>query len=247
MPNEHLELTADQSAVLQQKLSDIMLGLGTMAGLLKRGESVPRDLAQSALSLSDYRLAEIGKLVGVDTLSAEKIEERHAEMRKANMRIRELEAQIGASHSPAMAKMSLGVLSQRLMHWWNLEGFGHISEESYNRYGATIKFSCSLFGNFRMIDSDTPISDKERKQMWLQSLRDRGFELHQEGREIDLIDNDNNRRVLLELFAARMPSSLILSFSNHYTRGEIMEMRDIEVRIRDFEDILLLPEPPAEA
>jgi hypothetical protein len=246
-PSEHIELNQDQAAIAKHKLRDVQMASGTLADLLNKGEQIPRDLAKHALSLSEYKIAELGKLLGVDTESEQKIEERHAEMRRLNMRVRELEAQIGASQSPAMTQMGLGVLSRYLNHWWDLEGFGHISDERFDRYGATIKFSCSLFGNFSLLDSDTPVSDKDRKQRWLQSLRDRGFEILKEEGDRALIDSENNRRVLLDLFAARIPSAIVVSFENHRGAGGVhYMMRSVEVRIRQLADITQLPEPPAE-
>ncbi len=245
---KHPELNPDQIAVAQRHLRDILMGAGTLAELLKKGEELPLGLAKNVLSVSEHKIADLGKLFGVDTVSEQKIEERHAEMRRLNMRVRELEGQIGASYSPGMTQMGLGVLSRHLSHWWEMEGFGHIAEEHYDRYGATIKFSCSLFGGFPLIGSDTPVSDAEHRKLWLQSLRDRGFDLCDDDGDRGLVDNENNRRVLLDLFAARIPSAIVVSFGCHSSSSDRRRftMRDVEVRIRQLADIAQLPEPPAE-
>lgn len=244
--SDYLNLNPDQTAVAKRQFRDILMGVGTLADLLNKGEELPHGLAKDVLSVSEHKIAELGKLFGVDTVSEQKIEQRHGEMRRLNTRVRELEAQIGASQSPAMTQMGLGVLSRYLRHWWTLEGFGHISEESYDQYGATIKLSCSLFGSFPLLDSPTPVSDKDRKQQWLQGLADRGFELVADRDDRELIDNDNNRRVLLQMFAVRLPSAVVASFQNYRT-GPHYVMRSIELRIRKLGDIMKLPEPPAEA
>lgn len=243
--SEYLSLTPDQIAVAKNRLRDLLFGAGTLADLLKKGEELPHGLAKDVLTVAEYKIAELGKLFGVETVSEKEVERRHAEMRRLNMRVRELEAQIGASQSPAMIQMGLGVLSRYINHWWALEGFGHVSDESFDRYGATIKFSCSLFGEFPLVDSPTPVSDKDRKQQWLQSLLDRGFELIEKRGERELIDSDNNRQVLQKLFAIRIPSAVVVSFQNYRSGGGYV-MRGLEVRIRQLEDILQLPEPPKE-
>jgi len=242
-----VQLNDDQRAVVSTKLRDMSMGSQMLFNMLKDNEDVPAEMVRSVLSVTEHCVANIGALLDIPTMSAKEIEERHGEMRRLNMRIRELEGQIGQSQPPAMVRLSLGVLSRYLQHWWNLEGFGHISEEKYDRYGADVSFSCSLFGSFALINSATPVSDKELKKIWLDTLRDRGFDLSKDDGEIELIDNDNNRRVLIELFAKRIPSAAIFSFENFRSgKGSRFKLRGFKVRIRDMEDITQLPEPPPE-
>lgn len=241
---ELVTLNEDQAAVAQRLLRDIHMGAGTIIRVLADGEKLQVELARNVLSVTEYRMAELGKLLDIPTKSAEEVERRHADLRRANMRVRELESMLGQSQTPAVALMTLRGITEQVYNWWRLEGFGHVSEEAFTQYGMKVKFSCHLFGNFRLLDSDTPVSDEELREQWHAELRQRGFEFSESESEMKLLDNDSNRRLLCALFATRLPSSQVTNITNWHTRKDGFVMRDIEVYIRNLDEIAALPVPP---
>lgn len=233
-------LTADQKAVLKRQLTEVAYASQTMLQALEKGDFL-FEVAPACLSVSEFKLVDIAKTLGIETNGKAEMEERYAKLRKANERIRELESQIGAAAPAEQTKASLEHMSEVLNKWWDKHGFGHIADIKFTQYGhAEVLFSCHLFGAFRLVDSDTPISDKERKAQWLQSLVDRGFDVvdDEDSRDMELLDSDASRAVLMHLFKEHFPSSRVTEFVNHASRKSGIVMRDVKVFIYKLQDIL---------
>ena len=238
-----IELDEDQAAVAIRTLKDIRFAMATIGESLAREGKVNADLAKNALRVSEHYLADLGKVLGIPTQTEEELTERSAKLRAANLRVRELEKQLGNAQSPELTQMSLRQLADQLNAWWDLEGFGHISEIKFGAYGCEVDFSCHLFGNFRLIKSETPISDKERKKLWHESLQARGFRLTEEDRDACIEDCDQNRKVLEQLFEDRLPSSKVISFENYNKNEGGFVLRGVKVLIRRIDEFLTLPVP----
>lgn len=248
MSTSEITLTPDSRAVGLQKLQQIQQALGTLAAVIGHGKR-PLDAAlpTNVLKVAEFELADLGKTLGIETDSAREREERFAMLRAANLRVRELEAQLGNSQGADVTQACLKTLDARLNSWWDLEGFGHITDIAFQRYGCTVNFSCSLYGDFRGSDSKTPVSDKERRALWHASLAERGFSLVQEDqREWALLDCDATRKTLVELIALRLPSARVLKLENaNRSNAAGFILQGVEVYIGQLADILTLPEKKA--
>lgn len=153
-------LSPDQQAVMAKSLKTCYSGLQTLLEFASKG-ILDAELCRNVLTTNEHELASVSKLIGVQIDSAANIERRHAQLRAANMRIHELEAQLGAQVSAAHIQQGMERFSKRLNSWWDLEGFGHISDIKLNAYGnCEVVFSCSLFGTGFGMFSQTPVSDK---------------------------------------------------------------------------------------
>jgi hypothetical protein len=241
-PEANLALTADQKAVAIKKIADLHHAVETIYSTLKAGHPLDAGLATNCVKVAEFNLSDLCKAIGVETFSSKEREQRYADLRAANMKVHELEKQLGATVTPEATQHALKNMADHLNQWWDLEGFGHISEISFGQYVCTVNFSCSLFGDFRIIDSETPVSDRGRKEDWHDSLRERGFVLANEDRDWSVVDNDANRAILIDLFATRLPSSKVAKFENHHRRkAKDFSLRRVEVYIYEITEILTLP------
>jgi hypothetical protein len=241
-------LNEDQKVLMSKSLKTCYSGLQTLLDFASKG-ILDAELCRNVLSTAEHELANISKLTGVEIDSAANIERRHAQIRAANMRVHELEAQLGAQVSAKHLQQGMERFNKMLNSWWDLEGFGHISEVKLSAYGhCEVTFSCSLFGAKFGMFSQTPVSDKERYALWLADLEKRGFVLVDSKRDREsIVDCDATRQALSQLFAARMPSARITSYTNWGETNDLFSMRDVKVFIRDLADIETLPQMPEEA
>lgn len=237
-------LTEDQQAVLDRTIKEIQQNLANLIWLRKDGETLMRGVATSVMNLTESHIKTLGELLGVETEASEKIKKRHGEIRAANLEIHRLNALVGSSQDLAQVQLALKSMAEKLYDWWKLEGFGHTSSISFGEYNAKVEFSCMLFGDFSVIASPTPISDKDRKVLWKQSLADRGFVLFKEsGNGTRVKDCEQTRSALNDLFGQRLPGSKITRFISHEGKnGSVLD--GIEVVIRSIELIGELPVPP---
>lgn len=247
MSSSEITFTPDSREVALRKLRQIQEALGTLVAVIGHAKR-PLDaaLATNVLKVAEFELADLGKTLGVETDSAKEREERFVMLRAANLRVRELESQLGNTQGADVTQACLKTLDARLNSWWDLEGFGHITNIAFARYGCTVNFSCLLFGDFRGSDSTTPVSDKERRALWHASLVERGFAVVQEDRrEWALEDCDATRKTLVDLFAQRLPSARVVKLENaNRANAAGFILLGVEVYIDQLADILTLPEKP---
>ena len=249
MPSSQiLKLSRDKNAVALRQIRQIREAVGTIFGIIQDGTAINAELATNCVKVAEFELAYLCKTLGIETDSAQERDQRYVQLRQANERIRELEAQLGNVQAPEVTQMSLKQMAEQLRLWWRHEGFGHVSDMAFGEYVCKVNFSCSMFGDFRLVDSDTPVTDKERKACWYDSLRERGFVLIEDDREWALADCDASRQALCELFKSRLPSSKVFKFDNvqrHRVDGFVI--RGAEGYIHQIADILSLPVPEKKA
>jgi hypothetical protein len=238
-------LDADQKAVVVKEISEIIGGLSYVAQLVEK-DSLQFSLGQNVLRIAEDGLANLSKVTKIDTDGLAEREQRYGMLRAANARIRVLEQQMGEAVGAVHIQMGIQEFGKKLDSWWDLEGFGHISDMNFTKHGhCEVMFSCMLFGTFSLTGSQKPVSDKGRFALWRESLQERGFVLKDDPREKDsVVDCDASRQTLCKLFADRLPSSQVIEINNHGNRDGVFTMRDVKVFIRNLEDIMNLPQGP---
>lgn len=241
-----LPFTADQQAAIRASARKVQEHL-QMIPFFFDNEGLSREMARSVVNLSESELATLGKLLGVETESAERIEQRHADIRRANLRVRELEGLLGQAQPTTALLPALRGLSEQLNQWWDLEGFGHISEIVYGDYTAKVTFSCSFIGCKPSLVAPEGATHKERKALWLASLQARGFVLLDDDGDRGVKDCAESRAALRALFAQRLGDAHVRQFVSHETRAQVSCLRSVEVYIYDLAAIRELPVPAADA
>ncbi|KVS52215.1 hypothetical protein WK39_26515 [Burkholderia cepacia] len=238
-----LTLSADQQAVARKKISDMHHAVATILSVLKEGAEIDAELATNCVKVAEFNLADLCKTLGVETFSAKEREQRYADLRAANIRIHDLETQLGSTVAPEALQSALKNISEHLNRWWLRDGFGYVHDLQFGAYGVCHgKFSCSLHGAFPILDSDTPVSDKRSRASWLESLRARGFELVRDDRDWAIADCDANRAALVDLITKNIPSAKVFKFENvNRWRSSGFVLRHAEVYINQLAEILALP------
>jgi hypothetical protein len=236
-------LDSDDVAVVLREIHEVQHALENIAQVLKCGKPLQHELALNVLRISEFRLTDVARIIGIETDGTVEMEKRYAQLRAANVRIQALETQIGSVQAPELTQLSLRNLHRHLNAWWDLDGFGHISEIHFGPYGCAVKFSCALFGAAALADSSTPVSDMEREKLWHESLRQKGFILVNQGGETSLADCDTNRHALCELITTRLPSAKVTSMDNIHRNQCGFVLRSVDVHIQNITEILGLAVP----
>lgn len=242
-----LAITPDQREVALRELREIAFAANLLYKTIEKcapGEQADRALASTVLKNLEFCLSDLGKTLSVPTQTQSEVEERYAALRAANARIHDMEAEMSARSTHGVA-FGIKALEDKFAAWWRTEGFGLVSKTSFHAHGLRAKLSGSLYGRSSLFGGDNPVSGREHRRRWLQSLRKLGFVLQQEREDDDrdaaLVDCDASRAALSHLFATALPSCEILEIRSHHLRGRtIMAVRDIVVLVRDLDDITAL-------
>lgn len=239
-----INLNPDDKAVAMRTIRELFGSLGHIHEALKGGTGLNVEMATNILKLGEFHLADLGKILAIETDSALERERRNADLRNANLRVHELQKQLGNAQAPELTQLSLKALSRHLRAWWTQHGFGHVSEIQFGEHSCRATFSCHLFGDRKIVNSSTPVSDELNEKAWHEELVQRGFVLNAEGREISLRDCDQNRSALNGFFEKSMPSATVFKHENvRQALSGIYVLRSVDVTIRDIAEILALPVP----
>lgn len=234
-----LELTTDQKAVFLKTTKDMFFAVRQLHEWVEK-DSLSKEMSGIIPSLIEGHFSDIAKQLGYESVLAKEKEERHLQIRNANQRIRELEKQLGEGKPIDGLKEQLKHLADIVSNWWNEYGFHHVSDEEFTEYGQYKARFCFMLDHISMF-SDTPVTDKKNNKDRLKQLSDEGWDIVYEknGRSPELLDNDNNRKRLIELIEGRFPSAKVVRTRNHYSykNGEY-KFRDVEVYIYDLRDIV---------
>ncbi|UXU90381.1 hypothetical protein [Burkholderia sp. S-53] len=240
-----LHLSADQLAVAQKKIADILYTIGTVLTLINEGRDIQLELATDCVKVAEFNLAGLCRTIGVETVSSKEREQHYADLRAANLRIRDLETQLGNTVPPDAIQNAIKNIAQHLKRWWNRDGLGYVHDLEFGAYGVCHgKFSFRLNGGFPILDPDTPASDKRNDAARMDSLRERGFEIVRDDREWAIADSDASRAALIELFAKNIPSARVFMIENvNRWRADGFILTAAEVYIQKIDEILALPIP----
>lgn len=236
-------LNDDQSAVVRREISSMLSALHHLSQSAAPGAPVDRSLIYNILYVSESRLTQVGTIFGVKTDSAAEQARRHADLRKANMRIHELENQLGSGESTEQTRQAVAFLSKKVQAWWRRSGLGHVHEVTVDCWGnMRVTLSCSLFGPESLLDSDTPVSDKSRREDWLRSVEAAGFVLAPgQGRIGNLVACDASLEALERLVKGAIPSATFHKASTRPGRDGAMVYSNVTFIVENLDDVKALP------
>lgn len=186
-------------------------------------------------SLFESHVMTFTKVLGYEGELEKQKEERFKEIREANAQNRDLRKQLGEKVSPEDVRECLKNLNENFKQWWNVEGFGHCSDESFGPYGFKATLSGMLTEAYR--DRSDPDASEEKK---VDKLRGYGFEIrggeHRTDRKI--LCNDHNLHLLEQLLKSKYPS-VDISYSKawHGRKHGYAEIREVEIIIRNFDEL----------
>ncbi|MCC5612052.1 hypothetical protein LC612_36300 [Nostoc sp. CHAB 5834] len=242
--NQVKALTPDEMEALDRELSTTISGLAFLKEHI-RSSKVEKGNAYNILYVAEASVGDVAKALEIELDGTEARNERFQRIRELNTKVRELQDLLGQKGTAEEVGAYLGLLDKKLNYWWDVHGFGHISELKFYGGGrAEVKFSCHLFGRTPLTGSKTPHSDRISRKEWLASLEQRGFELVGDSeREMELVDSEANRALLSNLFKSQFPSSDVTSTTNWFTRGHGPVLRDISVFFSSIAEISAIELP----
>lgn len=240
-----LNLTPDAKAVAVRELRKLLTAGSELLRQVSEVATPELDHVQNLLGLCEFHFADAAKAIGVSSQSAATVAMRSAFLRDSQARVTELEAFVAGAAGPDLVREGVKALADKLNYWWRKEGLGYAHDIHFMEGRCELKLSCTVSGDFLLMYSDSPVSDKEQMAVWHQSLRDVGLVLEPDGRsrEPDLIDNDQSRAALEALIKKWLPSARIWAYDCRARRDGRMKLTSVEVHLRNYHEIDALPRP----
>ncbi|MBJ6362124.1 hypothetical protein JFN88_12685 [Paenibacillus sp. MAHUQ-46] len=239
-----INLNEDQKAVLLKETKDLYFAAQQLHERIKE-DKLAQDMSKTLPSLIESYFASIAKLLNYESHLTKEHEERYVEIRKANQRAQDLERQLASSKPIDGLAEQLEGLRKIVYDWWKEEGFRHVSEIGYTGHGSMkVEFSFMLSSGDSSLLCDNPVTDARNKAKKIQQLIDRGFDLEPESensRSWDVLDTENNRRLLTNMLFQRFPSIVIAKIESwnkgRKIRSDKWTIWRLETYIHDLRDI----------
>jgi len=229
-------LNEDQKAVALKELQELYSAAAHLYETVKKGE-LSLEMRRVLCSLCESYTGKVSTVLGYDSDLARELEERFADIRTANMRIHELERQLGCCDITNVLPQKLKALSKSIRDWWRKEGFGHVSDIRFTEYVYIhVKLNC-LVMNYGDSMSDEPVTQARTRKQWIEDLKARWNLFQPEAREWSALFDDHNRDELMRTIAARFPSATMTEIRGHMGRKPEMAMREAEFMIYDLTDV----------
>lgn len=235
-----ISLDKDAKEVCLSAIKDISSQLSFMYDLIKTNK-LDEEMRDTLSNLFEYRMRDISKKTGYDGLSTKVVEEKHKAIREANLKIRELEKQIGSEDLTDKIQPQIKYLSELISKWWDIEGFNYIREMNFGRYGVLEVELGFSFNDFSSRYSDKPVTKKEQHKTWIEEVKERGFAVaHKKGDGYMLVDCESNRQLLISMIKNKFPSAKITKIENYRILGSdemLFQIRGLTLIIKDIREI----------
>lgn len=225
--NDKSPAFADEAAkkAALKKTNDLLSSLGFFRNLILEYEPKKADV-WTHLGLLEHGIVELSELTGYNGMLQKEHEARHAEVRVANIRIRELEAELGAGTGPDAVGSGIAHYMEVLGTFYSACGFRYASMDP-TRWGIHADFTHELSKTVER----SPFADRKLLAM---AILERDFipglenwELEHDQFHDNLLDTDKNRANLRAMYADVFPGDEVREFRSirdgnmYYLKHEI--------------------------
>lgn len=239
-----LAFNEDQKAVVEREIKSAYSAMATLLEWVKT-DSLDEEMKETLPNLVESYMKNVKETIGFTGEESEREKEMTESIGQYYQKqIKDLEQALEKQQPISSISANVKLAFDKIDKWWGIEGFNYIREKRITD-GGVARFELGfMLDSFTSRYSNTPVSDKEVLKTKVQYLKDKGFQFtpKKRGYGLDLIDNDNNRKLLEQLIKKAFPSANIWSFENHLRRtnkekDDYFIIRSVEVTIFDLSDI----------
>lgn len=209
--------------------NNLTLNLGFCYEQLKNG-TLTEGMKETHLSLAEHYTMDFLNAMKYDGVLKKENEKRFSEIRKLHEQNRELRSQLGEKVTNEDFRERAKNISKSIRKWWNIKGFGYVSEIQFTEYGhVKVKLSGMISETYYDRDGRDTMENK------IKYLKEIGFDFDEEKEE--LLMNDKNLETLTNLITTQYPSAIINEITINPTSKSKRTYREIVIDIMNLDDI----------
>jgi len=229
-------LSEDNKAVALRNLNQLYHAVGDMYNRVKNNQ-LNENMRDTLFFLFEDYVSEASKAIGYDSEATKRIDERYADIRKANNTIRELEEKLANNTQVDGMTKLMSAMHMAVYDWWKKQGFNLVTDDSFGFYGYKARF-CLDTRSISFI-ARNPVTQKSNNKSKLEQMIENGFEFVLESEdEYVLLDTENNRQKITNLVKSKFPSLDIFCWKNwRIHNSDKFRLRDFECYIRNLSEL----------
>lgn len=193
------------------------------------------------MGLFESQFKELSPLVKYNSVLAEERERRYKDIREMNKTIHKLEAALGEKITPEGITARLHDYDDAFRCFYGACGFHYASNKEYNMTAIQYEISSEL----EYEQTDGLSSRKEdwtpyfKKQFDLITKEDTAYDIYHDTYHAELLDTDNNRKRIQELFEHTFPNCRFWEFKSRPNDFGSMSLRfTVTVHYTDLDNLI---------
>lgn len=234
-------LNEDNKALALKSLSELYHAVSEMYKRVKENQ-LDEKMKDTLFSLFESYISEASKIIGYNSKATKEIEERYADIRRANGTIHDLEQKLANNTQVDGLTKLMHAMHMAVYSWWEKQGFNLVTDDAFGVYGYKARFC--LDTSYINFVSRRPVTEMKEKKSRLEQMIDDGYEFILESEdEYVLLDTENNRQKITELVKSKFPSVDISCWKNwRIYKSDKFKLRDFECYIRELSELKLIME-----
>lgn len=196
-------------------VDEMLASLSFFKTLLNGGPQVSE--IYTHLSLLEHGLKDLSDCTGYNGILAKEMENRHAELRAANLKINQLAQELGRGVTPSAVSAAIRRYESLFRAWYESHGFKYASV-TINQWGLYAEMTDELANTVKktvnLADKETYAAAISRPDNRLIS-RDPEFDIDPDRYHSNLSDTQRNRSALLALYQTELPNARIEKFMSY--------------------------------
>lgn len=235
---QSVEMTPEELAGATECIKNIIQNLGFFNVRLQ--DRPKYNDVHTHMGLFESYFAELSSLVKYDGVLKAEQEKRYAKTRKANQEIRRLKEMMGKGITAEGVGERLHLYDDVIELFCGACGFHYARHEKTNYWGSEYTFHEEL--EYEQSDGHS------RKKEWVDAFcnaypllsgEDTRFDLWRDTYHAELLDTDNNRRLMEDFMTEVFPNSSFYEFRSHHNDAKTysLEFR-IHIPLKDIENLL---------
>lgn len=224
----------------KKAFGSMIMSLRTLDEHIEKGDLTVGFKATLASCIENYTV-DLNKTLGYEGILEKEKQERFKEIRELNTENHALRKQLGEKASMEDVREALKNISDLIKRWWNIEGLGHLSEISFEGWAVKVKLSSMITDAYYAKGGEEGYEGKEDKiRRFIKLGYD--FNLKERASEADLLNTENNIKLLTQFIKSRFPSAELDRLDiAYYHKNPTGEIRNIYIRIRNYDDFTIKP------
>lgn len=217
-------LSDEQNAQTQKCIDNIFHSLSFFK--VRLNDRPNKTDVHTHMQLLESYYKELASLVSYDSVLTDELNMRNAALREANSKIEQLTAQLGSELSPQAVTGALRHYDKIISLFYGAIGLHYASLQKFTQVGIIYEFDSDMdLEPTTGYTSDKELSKQFQSKLPFLTTETSGLDIHFDTYHASLLDTDNNRKHMIDLFRQYFPDIVFTEFHSRKNDYDSFSLR----------------------